>query len=562
MSKLSYDLKKLYNEKKYDQIISIIEKIDDNNLNSGLINLLGVCKSLSNNSLKILKSAINDFRKAYLREKKSENALYALKNFINVSIDVFDIEYRAEKTDIDNNIKEIFLYFNENKDYFEKNDELVRALVRALIRNIDISESINYLKIIVERNNSSVDALASYIYFNNYILDWDQKSFLYYAKKLDKRLTLYDPQKLKKVTGSDKKKIIVGIHSADIRSKHSITYFLKTILTNYDKKKFKIYLYCGHEKDDETTKDFSQYVDKAFNIREMSDLDVINLVREDKVDILIDMMGLSSNHRLSLYKNRLAPKQISWCGYCNTIGVKEMDYMIVDKNVVNQNEENLYSEKMFYLDSIWNCHSGYDFDRKINKAPFLKNKFITFGSFNNFNKINDKVIKVWSSILREIKNSKLLLKSSTAFLRSAMIKKFEAEGVVNSIEFLSYNKSVEEHLNQYKKVDIALDTFPHNGVTTSFEAIWMGVPVITMKGHNFISRCGESINKNLGLPELTSANEGDYLKKAIQLSNNTKKLLEFRDYIYTNALNTPLFDKEKFSKQFFSALEKINKLNL
>ena len=206
MSNLSYDLKKLYNEKKYDQIISIIEKIDDNNLNSGLINLLGVCKSLSSNSPKTLKSAISDFRKAFLREKKTENALHALKNFINVSVDVFDIEYRAEKTDIDNNIKEIFLYFNENKDYFEKNDELVRALVRALVRNKDISESINYLKIIVERNNSSVDALASLIYFNNYILDWDQKSFLDYGKKLDKRLTLYDPQKLKTVTGSDKKK--------------------------------------------------------------------------------------------------------------------------------------------------------------------------------------------------------------------------------------------------------------------------------------------------------------------------------------------------------------------
>ncbi len=559
MSNLSYDLKKLYNEKKYDQIISIIEKIDDNNLNSGLINLLGVCKSLSSNSPKTLKSAISDFRKAFLREKKTENALHALKNFINVSVDVFDIEYRAEKTDIDNNIKEIFLYFNENKDYFEKNDELVRALVRALVRNKDISESINYLKIIVERNNSSVDALASLIYFNNYILDWDQKSFLDYGKKLDKRLTLYDPQKLKTVTGSDKKKIIVGIHSADIRSRHSITYFLKTILTTYDKKKFKIYLYCGNEKDDETTKDFSQYVDKTINIRKMSDLDVINLVREDKVDILIDMMGMSSNHRLSLYKNRLAPKQITWCGYCNTTGIKEMDYIVVDKNVVNQNEENLYSEKMLYLDSIWNCHSGYDFNRKINAAPFLKNKFITFGSFNNFNKINDKVIKVWSSILKEIKNSKLLLKSSTAFLRSAMIKKFEAEGVVNSVEFLSFNKSVEEHLNQYKKIDIALDTFPHNGVTTSFEAIWMGVPVIAMKGHNFISRSGESINKNLGLPELISTNEGDYLKKAIQLSNNPKKLLEYRDYIYANALNTPLFDKEQFSKQFFSALEKINK---
>ena len=127
---------------------------------------------------------------------------------------------------------------------------------------------------------------------------------------------------------------------------------------------------------------------------------------------MFDITGVTSFNRVSLFKNRLAPKQISWLGYCNTSGLDNMDYLITDKNLIYEDEKNSYSEKIIYLPNIWNCHSGLNSVRSPSVPPFLKEKNITFGSFNNFNKINDRVINVWSQILLKVKNSKLILKSS------------------------------------------------------------------------------------------------------------------------------------------------------
>lgn len=555
------DFQKLFEEKKYTKILSIIQNIDKKNLNSGLINLSGVCKILSDKSEVTLKSAIIDFRTAYLKDKKkTEHSFNALKNFINASIDLFDIEFKSNEINLTGNIlKEIFLYYNDNRDYFEKNDELTRALVRALVRNVDMEKVIYYLNQIAEKETSSIDALASYIYYQSFIYNWDQKKFLEYSQILDQKLITYPQDKIVKISGSDRKKINIGFHSADIRSRHSVTHFLKTVLVNYDRNKFNISIYDGNkpDKEDSTTRDFKQYVDNMTNIRNLDDIEVINLVRSDKIDILIDLMGLTSNHRLSLYKNRLAPTQITWCGFQNTTGIKEMDYIIADKNLIFEDEKKLYSEKILYMEDIWNCHSGFDIPRLQITAPIVENKFITFGSFNNYNKINDRVIKVWSKILKKVKNSKLILKSSNATFRSAMVEKFRKHDVLNSIEFLSFKGNFEDHLNQYKKIDIALDTFPYNGVTTSFEAIWMGVPVLTMKGFNYNSRSGESINKNLNLKELIAENENDYINIAVSLEKNVKNLKKIRNIVFDNALSSPLFDQKRFSNQFFKSLEKI-----
>ena len=156
--------------------------------------------------------------------------------------------------------------------------------------------------------------------------------------------------------------------------------------------------------------------------------------------------------------------------------------MIADRNIVPEEEQNLYSEKIFILMIYGIVMLVMNLKRSKYPIPYRQNKFITFGSFNNFNKINDSVIAVWSKNIKKIKNSKLILKSSNAVFRSVMAEKFEKNDVLNSIEFISYKGNFNDHLNEYKKIDIALDTFPHNGVTTSFEAIWMGVPVLTMKG--------------------------------------------------------------------------------
>tara|TARA_Y100000992_G_C21198557_1_gene459230 strand:- start:450 stop:1043 length:594 start_codon:yes stop_codon:yes gene_type:complete len=189
--------------------------------------------------------------------------------------------------------------------------------------------------------------------------------------------------------------------------------------------------------------------------------------------------------------------------------------------------------------------------------PLENNNFITFGCFNNFSKINDDVIEVWSSILKKIKNSKLLLKTSVATSKELYKKKFDKHGVLESIIFSDYNNNFNDHMNEYKKIDIALDTFPWNGVTTSFESIWMNVPVIVMEGYNFNSRCGSSINKNLKLPNLIAKNKEDYINKTVSLAQDKDMLLKIRKDLFANAIKSPLFDKKKFSDEFFYSLEKI-----
>ena len=152
-----------------------------------------------------------------------------------------------------------------------------------------------------------------------------------------------------------------------------------------------------------------------------------------------------------------------------------MDYLLADRNLIRPEEEKYYSEKIIYLPNIWNCHSGYPYERSESLMPMETNNYITFGSFNNFRKINEEVIETWSSILKTVKNSKLLLKTSIATSKEFYQKKFDDYGVLKFITFSDYNKSFKDHLNEYKKIDIALDTFPWNGVTTTLESIWMNV---------------------------------------------------------------------------------------
>jgi predicted O-linked N-acetylglucosamine transferase (SPINDLY family) len=188
---------------------------------------------------------------------------------------------------------------------------------------------------------------------------------------------------------------------------------------------------------------------------------------------------------------------------------------------------------------------------------------MTFGSFNNFLKISDNVVKVWSKILQSINNSKLILKSYGSYNTQTVLDKFKRYGVENSI--IIYDRTnysnIENHLNLYENIDIALDTFPYNGVTTTFEALWKGVPVLVLKGYNFNSRCGESIIKNANLEFLLSSNEDEYIEKAVYLSKNIEKLENERKKIYNKILNTPLFDSKKFSSNLKDELLKIYKKN-
>ena len=551
-------LRSLFQEKRYSELIFLIESSFINKPPE-ILNILAVSRLLKEKNKNTFNIAINEFHEVYLKEKKTENGLNGLVNFLNSASDFYDyLGNQDESNAATNFLKEGIILFKEAEINFKYNVRLVSSAIRVFKRLNNINSILNYYKKLFDHKNITLRNFCSWVFFNNYKNDWQQKDYLKNSKILDSYITKIPDEKLCKIIKNNDKKIKLGFLSSDINSAHSITFFLKTILKSYNKKNYEIHLILNNKIDDEGTEAFKKLVDGSINISALNDEAAINLIRKKNIDIIFDLMGLTSANRIAIFKNRVAPIQVSWLGYCNTLGIKNMDYLISDPNLIYQNELNLYSEKIIFLPKIWNCHSGFNFSRTNSVSPFQINKFITFGSFNNYNKINHNVVNVWSKILKNIKDSKLILKSSTKKEIDNLKNLFDQNGVIKSVKFLPTNKSFYDHINLYKKIDIALDTFPYNGVTTSFESIWMGVPVLTMKGFNFNSRCGESINKNIGMNQLIAENESDYIAKALNLNKDFDKLLKIREKIFSEATSSPLFDISSFSKHFFNLINKIH----
>ncbi len=551
---LELELQKLFKERKYSQIIlEITTKTQENQRSASLLTLLGICRISNNkNDKDVVSQAIEDFKNAYLKEKKTINGFNGLVNFIVASVILRDLKKSNE------NFEKIIDYYNSLDESFLNKREINAAMLMVYKRMNDSERMIFHLEKVIKSKDVMVVDLCNYGYWRCFDKNWKQIDFLNYGKSLDGKLRKYKENVLLKISDENEKKIKIGFISADIKNGHSITYFLRTVLSNYDKEKFEILLFLNREKEDETVNEFKNLVSKTINITKLTSIQAINSIRNFKLDIMVDLMGYTSEQRIVLFKNRVAKKQVLWMGYCNTTGIKNMDYLISDPNLIYPEEEKHYSEKIIYLPQIWNSHCGYDFPRSKSETPFQKNKHVTFGSFNNFSKITSDVVKVWSQILKDVPNSKLILKSSLKqHMTTRLENLFQIEGVLGSVVFDNNQESFKDHMNLYKKIDIALDTFPYNGVTTSFEAIWMGVPVISMQGYNFNSRCGESINKNLNLESLIAKNSKEYVSIAKNLSTNLDELISIRKKIFDNAEKSALFDTKKFSVHFYQSLQKL-----
>ena len=555
IQKLEIKAAELFKSRQYSKVVfEITSETTEEERSAFLCNLLGLSKNANNNKNKdALISAIKDFRYGYLKEKNTIHAIDALSNFITHNVFLIDLE-----KNYDFDFTEIFNFYQLSEKYCLNHRPIHLAMAMVYRRLNDAKKLIFHFKRVIESKKFNSVDLCNYGYWQCFDKEWKQSDFLDYGKFLDSNLKVIPQNQLAEISQKSGLKIKIGFLSADILEGHSITYFLKTVLSNYDKNKFEIVLFLNNPKEDQSTENFKNLVDKTINISNLNNVDVLNRSRELKLDIMVDLMGYTSRQRLELFKNRMANKQVIWMGYCNTTGLKNMDYIISDPNLIYLNEENLYSEKVIYLPKIWNAHCGFDFEREENPPPFVKNKYFTFGSFNNFDKINPEVVSTWSKILKKVNNSKLLLKTSSKRLATKRLKElFKKKDVLESVKFIDRAEKFKDHLGNYNHIDIALDTFPYNGVTTSFEAIWMGVPVLTMAGYNFNSRCGESINKNLNMEQLIAKDEDDYIQKVVSLTNNTEEYINLRKSIFLDAIKSPLFNTEDYSKSFFESLRKI-----
>tara|TARA_B100001250_G_C19810416_1_gene795438 strand:- start:2302 stop:3996 length:1695 start_codon:yes stop_codon:yes gene_type:complete len=556
----SQNVKELFVKKKYEEVIKKIEEFSSKkDRPAGLSNLIGICKILkSDRDKKEVISALSDFEDSYSKSKKSEVGVEALTNFITTCVTY--IKKYQEITDYLPKAKKMYEEIEKHFDYHEKLFTSGSDLYQYLL---DQKKTTKLLKSLIHNNSRSKITVCKYGFINNYHYEWKQKDYFEYSKNFSNYFPKFKTKNLNEINYKKNPKIKIGFVSCDFTSNHSVTYFTKDTIKHLDKNIFETYSFSLNEDKylKSSSLELKNNFDKWYDLSRLKNEDIVKFIQKEQIEILIDVMGLTKAPRIEIFNNRICPIQISWLAFCNTVGFSAIDYLIADKNVVYESEEKFYAEKIIKMPEIWNCHSGFKLDRKLSKLPFNKNKYITFGSFNNFLKLSDNVIKVWSKILQNIDNSKLILKSYNSYNIETVLDKFRKYNVENSI--IIYDRSdysdLKDHLDLYDNIDIALDTFPYNGVTTTFEALWKGVPVLVLKGYNFNSRCGESILKNANLELFISSNEEEYIEKAGYFSKNIKKLESERNKIYNEILNTPLFNSKNFSSNLKNELLKIYK---
>ncbi len=544
-------LKILFSEKKYEEVIKTSEKLSpQEDRPAGLINLIGISYFLKKNrNENDIKNALSLFELTYLKDKNSIHGLNGLKNLIFMGIKA-SIEFK----NLSNFLIKAKDHFVDAEKYFDKNEEFLNAGLALSLHLLDINLQKKISQKILAGNNKSKSLRGQSLFMKNYFFDNSQKDYLSYAKNNSNYYSKLKVKNIKDLEYSMEDKINLGFVSCDLLKNHSIIFFLKDTIKYLDKSKFKIFIFSISKKDhnDLSQSELRNLADEWFDLKDLKNQAIVELIQEKKINILIDLMGYTASERLEIFNSRVAPIQISWLAYINTTGLDTIDYLLVDNNLVKSHEKNLYSEKILKLPDIWNAHSGFTYERKYNELPFLKNKTFTFGSLNNFRKISDETVYVWSEILKKVPNSNLILKSADFCSEEILIKKFKLNGVDNRVKILSKVDFVkkEDHLNVYQMIDLSLDTFPYNGVTTTFESLWMGVPVVVLKGKNFCSRCGESIIKNTKLYDLIADDLNDYIFKVVNLSKDIDKLIKFREYLYQSVLSSPLFDTQSFSKNF------------
>ena len=556
-------ISELLSKKSYNEVILKVEEHSNlENRPGGLSSLIGVCKMLKTNyTEEDVLSALADFEDAYKKLKTNLGGIEALGNYITACI-----KNSQKYLGVINYLEKAKIMFDEAEKNFPYNEKLYLSGVDLYKYLVNPKKVLQLSKEVLKNNSRLKINACTYGMMNNYLYDWGIKDYFNYSKDFKNFFPKLNVKNIKDIEYKTNSKIKLGFISPDFKVNHSVTYFVKNTVKNLDKNIFEIYVYQIGDSSflKESSQELKDNSDYWFDLTKNSNQEIVNKIQNDKIEILFDVMGLTGAKRIEIFNNRVSPLQVSWLAFCNTVGFDDIDFLIADKNLIYDNEEKYYSEKILKLPDIWNCHSGFPFKREEPDLPFEKNKFITFGSFNNFLKISDEVISTWSKILNKVKNSKLILKSSLSYQTKNIISKFKENGVDRQLEFFERQNysEVEDHLKLYKKIDIGLDTFPYNGVTTTFEALWVGVPVMVMKGYNFNSRCGESIVKNGNLDYFLAENEEKYVEKAVYLANNVEELKSIRKKLFNNVLKTPLYDSKRFADGLTNELLKVYKREL
>ena len=346
-------------------------------------------------------------------------------------------------------------------------------------------------------------------------------------------------------------KIRIGYFSADFHN-HATGYLMAELIELHDKQQFEcIGISFGPWHQDQMQLRLKQSFDQLIDASALSDIQIAQLARELKIDIAIDLKGYTQHCRTGIFAYRAAPIQVSYLGYPGTMAADYMDYLIADKVLIPQSSQSAYSEKIVYLP---NSYQANDRKRVISDIGFSKAQLglpeqgFVFCSFNNNFKILPATFESWMRILKAVEGSVLWLFEDNETAATNLRQAAEKHGINPSRLIFAKGVPLTEHLARHRLADLFLDTFPCNAHTTASDALWAGLPVLTLMGQSFASRVAASLLSAMHLPELITTSLPDYEALAIELAQNRQKLAVLKQKLATNRLTTPLFDTPQFTK--------------
>lgn len=341
----------------------------------------------------------------------------------------------------------------------------------------------------------------------------------------------------------------VGYVSPDFRL-HSVAFFIEPLIEAHDRQRFEVYCYADVARPDTVTERLKTLADHWFDTSEDNDETLAERIRRDRIDLLVDLKGHFAGNRLPVFAQRPAPVQITYLGYPATTGLPEMDYRLTDAVADPPGKtEALHAERLLRLPGPFLCYRPPD-DAPAIASKDLKAGAVTFGSFNELSKVSPEAIRCWCRILQQAPDASLLLKATALAdgdTCERVRRRFEAAGIASDrIQLLGRTASLREHLAMYSRVTVALDTFPYNGTTTTCEAIYMGVPVVTLAGDVHAGRVGASLLSALELSELVAHSTEEYVAKALALAADRERQVADAETLRQRMLESPLCDAQTF----------------
>lgn len=339
------------------------------------------------------------------------------------------------------------------------------------------------------------------------------------------------------------RRLRIGYVSPDFRH-HSVAYFLAHVLEAHDREQVAVYCYSNVLQSDGLTARIKASAERWREVQQLSDDRLAELIRADEIDVLVDLAGHTADNRLLAFAAKPAPLQVTWIGYPDTTGLRTMDYRFSDRWADPAGAEGRHTERLVRLDPGFSAYEPPVWALPVTvRDPAAP---LTFGSFNNVSKLTSEGVSTWAAILKRLPDSRLLLKSGQlrdTTVCTELLDEFETRGLERArVEVMPPTANAADHLALYGHVDVALDTFPYNGTTTSCEALWMGVPVVSLAGDRHASRVGLSILSRLGLAELAAAGLDEYVELATALAADAERRRALRASLRDTMRGSPLTD--------------------